>query len=197
MNPSEFMHLLEEYTQREGLFDLKIKGETINNFDFSSFYLGGTEFCLNRFNHCVFHTTRLTYTNFSSNFFYNCSFNQNDILKSTWDYVHFIRSTITSMNATKVECINIVMRGCEVSDSSFTRCIFDAILEKWMREENMETGHLSKTVFRNCKFVLCSFKDCVFDSVEFNGCTFVNTKIDTKNPGIHFTDCEFKTIHIN
>lgn len=192
MNPSEFMHLLEEYTQREGLFDLKIKGETINNFDFSSFYLGGTLFADNQFDFCTFHTTKLTDTNFCGNRFRDCKFSENYILKADWDDVEFIHCSIVSIEAVRVSFFSIIMEDCEVINSEFFRCYFDPV-----HEEGQEEGHLSKTVFRNCTFEACSFVDCVFDSVEFNGCTFVNTKIDTKNPGIHFTDCKFGTIISN
>lgn len=199
MNRSEFIRLLEKYTRienriekKEGLFELRIEGETINDLNFSAFNLGGTGFCENQFNSCIFHTTNLTITNFCSSIFCNCSFSKNHILKSTWDYVHFIHSTITSMKATKVEFYNIVMQDCEVTDSLFTKCIFDSLLAEWMKEEGVEQGHFSKTVFRNCTFDRCSFENCVFDSVGFIGCTFIDTDIDTMNSGILFTDCRLK-----
>ena len=31
-------------------------------------------------------------------------------------------------------------------------------------------------------------------TVTFIGCKFTNTDIDTTNPGVHFKDCEFKTV---
>ena len=189
MDRSEFIRLLEEYTQNEKMSDLTITDETISDMDFSTYYLGSTWFMGNQFDSCTFHTTRLTDTNFNFSVFRNCKFSENYILKADWNYVKFIHCSIVSLEAVRVCFFNIIMEDCEVKNSEFTRCYF-----KPLHQEGQEEGHLSKTVFRNCTFEDCSFEDCVFDSVEFIGCTFTNTDIDTTNPGVHFTDCEFKTI---
>ena len=102
----------------------------------------------------------------------------------------FIHCSIVSLEAVRVCFFNIIMEDCEVKNAEFARCSFEPTKHK----EDQENGHFSKTVFRNCKFEVCHFADCVFDSAEFIECTFTNTDIDTTNPGVHFTDCEFKTV---
>ena len=192
MDRSEFICLLEKYTRiekSEDMFELIIEDEIISDMDFSSFYLGGTWFANNQFASCTFHTTDLTDTNFCGNVFCNCKFSENYILKADWNYVKFIHCSIVSLEAVRVCFFNIIMEDCEVKNSEFTRCYFNPL-----HREVKEEGHLSKIVFRNCTFEDCSFEDCIFDSVEFIGCKFTNTDIDTTNPGVHFTDCEFKTI---
>lgn len=192
MNRSEFIRLLEKYTRiekREDMFELTIEDEIISDVDFSSFYLGGSWFADNQFDSCTFHTTKLTDTNYCGNVFRNCKFSENYILKADWNDVKFIHCSIVSIEAVRVSFFSIIMEDCEVKNSEFTRCYFNPA-----HKEGQEEGHLSKTIFRNCIFKLCSFADCVFDSVEFNGCTFMDTDIDTMNSGILFTDCEFKTI---
>ena len=189
MDRSEFIRLLEEYTQDEKMSDLTITGETINDMDLSSYFLGLTWFMDNQFDSCTFHTTRLTDTNFNFSVFRNCKFSENYILKADWNYVKFIHCSIVSLEAVRVCFFNIIMEDCEVKNSEFASCSFEP-----GHQEGQEEGHLTKTVFRNCTFEVCHFADCVFDSVEFVGCTFTNTEIDTTNPGVHFTDCAFKTI---
>ena len=190
MDRAELIKLLEEYTQNETMSDLTITGETINDMDFSSYYLGFTWFMENQFDSCTFHTTRLTDTNFNFSIFRNCKFSENYILKADWNDVKFIHCSIVSIEAVRVCFFRIIMEDCEVNNSEFARCSFVPAKHK----EDQEDGHFSKTVFRNCKFEVCHFADCVFDSVEFIECTFTNTDIDTTNPGVHFTDCEFKTV---
>lgn len=180
MNRSEFIRLLEKYTRiekREDMFELTIEDEIISDVDFSSFYLGGSYFGVNQFDSCTFHTTRLTHTDFSCNIFRNCTFSENYILKANWNYLKLIHCFIVSIEALKVSFLNIVMEDCEVKGSEFTQCLFQPL-----HTEGTEEGHFSKTIFRNCTFELCNFEDCAFDSVKFIGCTFFNTKIDTKNP---------------
>ena len=195
MERSEFIRLLEKYTRsaniesHEEMFKLSIQDESIIDMDFSSYYLSFSWFADNQFDSCTFHTTRLTDTNYCGNVFRNCKFSENYIRKADWDEVKFICCSIVSLEAVRVSFFSIIMEDCEVKNSEFTRCYFNPL-----HREVKEEGHLSKTVFRNCTFEDCSFEDCVFDSVEFIGCTFTNTEIDTTNPGVHFTDCEFKTI---
>ncbi len=192
MDRAELIKLLEKYSRiekAEDMFELDITGETINGMDFSSYYLGSTWFMDNQFDSCTFHTTRLTDTNFNYSVFHNCKFSENYILKADWNNVKFIYCSIVSIEAVRVSFLSIIMENCEVKNSEFFRCYFNPV-----HKEGQAEGHLSKTVFRNCTFNNCSFADCVFDSVEFIGCTFTNTDIDTTNPGVHFSDCEFKTV---
>ncbi|WP_028520198.1 pentapeptide repeat-containing protein [Ruminococcus flavefaciens] len=189
MDRAELIKLLEEYTQNEKMSDLTITDETISDMDFSSYYLGLTWFMGNQFDSCIFHTTRLTDTNFNCSVFRNCKFSENYILKADWNNVKFIYCSIVSIEAVRVSFLSIIMEDCEVKNSEFFSCYFNPV-----HKEGQEEGHLSKTVFRNCAFNNCSFEDCTFDSVEFIGCKFTNTDIDTTNPGVHFKDCEFKTV---
>ena len=187
MDRSEFIRQLEEYTQNEKMSDLTVTDEIICDMDFSPYYLGLTWFMGDQFDSCTFYTTRLTDTNFSGSVFRNCKFSENYILKADWNDVKMIHCSIVSVEAVKVCFFRIIMEDCEVKNSEFARCSFIPV-----QHNDQAVGHFSRTVFRNCTFEVCHFDGCVFDSVEFIGCTFTNTDIDTTNPGVHFTDCEFK-----
>lgn len=198
MDRSDFIRLLEKYTRsadiesQEEMFELSIQDESIHDMDFSSYYLSFSWFADNQFDSCTFHTTKLTDTNFCGNVFLNCQFSENSIRKADWDDLKFIHCSIVSLRAVRVSFLSIIMEDCEVRNAEFTRCYFDPL-----HQEGQEDGHFSETFFRNCTFEDCtfedcSFEDCIFDSVEFIGCTFTNTEIDTANPGVHFTDCKFK-----
>ena len=192
MDRSEFIRLLKEYTQNETMSDLTVTGEIISDMDFSSYYLGSTWFMDNQFDSCTFHTTRLTDTNFCGSVFRSCTFSENYILKADWNDIKMMHCAIVSLEAVRVCFFRIIMEDCEVKNSEFARCSFTPI-----HKEVQEDGRFTKTVFRNCTFEVCNFEDCVFDSVEFIGCTFTNTDIDTTSPGVHFTDCEFKSNQSN
>lgn len=190
MNKSDLMHLLAEYTlvdnskKRDELMEITIVDMTIYDLNFSEYNLCGTVFLRNKFDSCVFYTTNLTHTDFSGSLFCRCSFDQNWIYKSTWDDVKFIHSSIASLEATKTDFYDIVMQNCKVKDSKFKRCSFVYV------DSELQDA-IACTIFLNCVFDQCDFENCNFKSVKFIGCTFVDSKIDTANSGILFTNCDF------
>lgn len=195
MERSELIELLEKYTKiekQEDMYELMVTDEIFDDMDFSPYYLGGTRFACNQFDHCKFNGTKLTYSNYCSNIFRDTTFSKNYITKGNWDNNRFVHCSMDSVETLKVSFFNIIMEDCEVTNSIFTKGIFNVLEEDWLEEEGMGTGRFSKTVFRNCTFDRCSFRDCVYDSVRFIGCTFIDTDIDTTNNGVLFTDCVFR-----
>ena len=195
MERAELIELLEKYSKvekKEDMFELSVTDEIIDDLDLSSYNLGATWFSCNQFNSCKFNGTKLTYSNYCGNVFRDCSFSENYITKGNWDNNRFVHCSMDSVETLKVSFFNIIMEDCEVTNSIFTKGIFNVLEEDWLEEEGMETGRFSKTVFTNCTFDRCSFDDCVFDSVKFIGCTFIDSDIDTTDSGILFTECVFQ-----